>query len=174
MRRYTSELIKEMREAVAISEKLKKRLSNDEIPPFFMGKNAYLFRSKNFGNPLKLEDIIGIPTEVLPPDNLLTNNEKAQLSRLMEQLMNIWNFYPEFPDELPDSVKYKHLKKVWESEQVYLGMGVNKIQFCDYDKTNCPFPGYCSFCDQIDEQEKLYNKLTRNTNNSNKETGSTS
>lgn len=173
MRRYTRELIKEMCEALAISEKLKKRLGNDEDIPFFMGKNAYLSRSKKFGNPLKLEDIIGIPTEVLPPDHLLTNDEKAQLSRLMEQLMNIWNFYPEFPDELPDSVKYKHLKKVWESEQVYLGMGVNKIQFCNYDKTNCPFPGYCSFCDQIEEQEKLYNKLTRNTDNTNTKKGNT-
>jgi hypothetical protein len=170
MRRYTSELINEMNEAVRISRKLKKRLScdNAEKNASFMGKNAFHFRAKNYGNPIKLEDIIGIPSEVLPPDNLLKKEEKAELSRIMIELMNIWNFFPEFPDNLPDHVKYKHLKKVWSSEQVYMGMGENKIEFCNYDDSQCPFIGFCSFCDDIKEQEKLYNQLIRErTNQSN-------
>ncbi|MFO8235545.1 MAG: hypothetical protein R6U04_09105 [Bacteroidales bacterium] len=169
MRRYTRELIEEMREAVRISQRLKKHLDCEESTSFYMGKNAYLYRSNHYGNPIKLEDIIGIPTEVLPPEHLLNNDEKAQLSRLMEELMNIWNFSPEFPEALPDYLKYKHLKKIWASEQVYLGMGINKIEFCNYNKANCPFPGYCTFCNEIEEQEKLYNRLTGSDNNKNKE-----
>ena len=159
MRRYASELISEMEEALRISKRLKKKLECDENNSSFMGKNAFNFRSNNYGNPLKLEDIIGIPSEVLPSENLLIQEEKAQLSRVMEKLMNIWNFQPEFPDELPDHLKYKHLKKVWASEQVYLGMGENKIEFCNYEESNCPFPDHCKFCDEIREQEKLYNML---------------
>ena len=159
MRRYTKELIQEMEEAVRISRKLKKRLECDDRNNSFMGKNAFNLRARHYGNPLKLEDIIGIPSEVLPPDHLITAEEKARLSRIMEELLEIWNFHPEFPDSLPDRLKYKHLKKVWASEQVYLGMGENKIEFCNYDQNNCPFPQHCTFCDDIMEQEKLYNRL---------------
>jgi hypothetical protein len=156
-----------MEEAVRISKRLKKRLECEDKKKSFMGKNAFSFRANHYGNPLKLEDIIGIPSEVLPSENLLTSEEKAHLSRIMEELMEIWNFHPEFPDELPDRLKYKHLKKVWASEQVYLGMGENKIEFCNYEKTNCPFPHHCKFCDEIKEQEKLYNKLMESRQNHN-------
>ena len=167
MRRYTRELIKEMQEAVRISKKLKQKLDIGEEQSSFMGKNAFNFRANHFGNPIKLEDIIGIPSEVFPPDHLITEEEKAELSRNMEELMNIWNFYPEFPEGLPDRLKYKHLKKAWATEQVYLGMGENKIEFCDYEETNCPFPSYCNLCEEIREQEQLYNRLMSARHNQN-------
>jgi hypothetical protein len=155
-----------MKEAVRISKRLKQKIGIHEKHSSYMGKNAFNFRVNCYGNPIKLEDIVGIPSEVLPADNLLTPDEKAHLSRLMIELMNIWNFYPEFPENLPDKLKYKHLKKVWASEQVYMGMGQNKIEFCNYDDTNCPFAGYCNLCDEIREQEKLYNQLINSKHNS--------
>ncbi len=168
MRRYTSELINEMKEAVRLSKRLKQKLDTGEKSSSYMGKNAFSFRASCYGNPIKLEDIVGIPSEVLPAENLLTSEEKAELSKIMIELMNIWNFHPEFPDELPDRLKYPHLKKVWASEQVYLGMGENKIEFCNYDETNCPFIGYCTFCDDIRKQERLYNQLKNNRQNQEK------
>ncbi len=114
--------------------------------------------SSLFGNPKKIEEITGMPKDALPPDEQLNNKEKAALSKALEQLLQTFHFEAEFPVKVPWEVRYKHLRSIWNSQQVYLGMGENHIEFCDYDESNCPFPKYCNMCDDAKEQEKLFNK----------------
>jgi hypothetical protein len=112
-----------------------------------------------FGNPKKLEEITGMPKDALPPEEQLNNKEKAQLSKSLEKLLETFHFIADFPEKVPSEERYKHLRSVWNSQQVYLGMGENHIEFCEYDNNTCPFPKYCDLCNEIKEQERLYNKI---------------
>jgi len=125
----------------------------------------FLSHEDLFGNPRRIEDIVGIPQAAFPPANLLTLREKATLAKSMEDLLNSWGFYPDFPEKLPRHMRYNHLRAIWKYEQFYTGMGVNYIDVCDFDESHCPFSNHCTMCSQIREQEKLYNQLIRKSNN---------
>jgi hypothetical protein len=165
MRPYLEELISDMQESEEKACKKRgesdhtKGKDNSRIEPMLLSHEDL------YSNPRKLEDIVGIPQAAFPPAHLLSLREKATLSKSMQDLLNSWGFYPDFPEKLPWHMRYKHLRALWKSEQVYTGMGVNYIDVCDFNENNCPFPNHCTMCNQIREQEKLYNQLMQKSNN---------
>ena len=165
MKPYIEELIKDIEEFIKQANKSREEKTK-------ANKNSLitqLCQSKEFhyGNPQKIEKIVGIPRAAFPPDRLLTKEEKENLSKAMEMLLNAWGFFPEFPPRLPFHKRYNKLRELWKSEQVYLGTGVNYIDICDFDDSNCPYRDYCNMCDLIKEQEKLYKDLMQNRNHKN-------
>lgn len=107
-----------------------------------------------FGHGEKLEDILKIKYEELPPLERLTENQADKLGRLLEKLLNKWNFYPVFPEKVPYSVRYDLIKMEFLNFHVFVGGGRNEIEFCDRDDVNCPFTGYCTECEEWKEELK--------------------
>ena len=52
-------------------------------------------------------------------------------------------------------LRYPFLYGLWDEEHVPLSFGENHIEFCSYEPENCPFPGYCSICNEINAQMKF-------------------
>lgn len=160
MKPYIEELINDLQEAAEQANKSvqnKKKTDNDSLLKELCQPKEY-----HFGNPHKIEEIVGIPRAAFPPPRLLTDEEKAGLSKAMERLLNAWGFHVDFPPRVPMHLRYWQLRKIWDSEQVYTGMGMNYIDVCEFNESSCPYPDYCTMCDLIKEQEKLYNKLIKN------------
>jgi hypothetical protein len=163
MKPYIEELIRDIKEA---ENKAKQETEETEQ----QNNNSLLNqlcqpKEHHFGNPRTIEEIVGIPRAAFPPEHLLTTEEKANLSEVMERLLKAWNFYPDFPPRVPMDMRYKTLRQIWKSKQVYVGMGVNYIDVCEFEESTCPFPDYCNMCEKIKEQEKLYNQLMENRSN---------
>ncbi|MFP4620318.1 MAG: hypothetical protein ACLFM7_03340 [Bacteroidales bacterium] len=157
MKPYIEELINDLKEAAEHankSTKNRKKTDHDSLLKELCQPKEY-----HFGNPRKIEEIVGIPQAAFPPARLLSEEEKTALSKAMEELLNAWGFHPDFPPKLPMHLRYPKLREIWKSEQVYTGMGVNYIDVCEFEESSCPYPNYCNMCDLIREQEKLYNVL---------------
>lgn len=106
-----------------------------------------------YGTPQKLSDIIGIEKSKFPSDQKLTNEQVELLVTEMIRLLHFFNFIPGFPEKVPARTKYRMLVEKWESEQVSVSFGEVEIEFCDYDESKCPFPGYCSICREAREEK---------------------
>ena len=160
MKPYIEELVNDLKEAAEQANKStqnKKQKDNNSIV-----KELCQPREYHFGNPRKIEEIVGIPWAAFPPAKLLSEEEKSCLSKAMQELLNVWRFHPDFPPRVPMHLRYSMLRKIWKSEQVYTGMGINYIDVCEFKESTCPYPDYCNMCSLIKEQEKLYNELMKN------------
>lgn len=169
MRPYLEELNSDIREAESKAKQKKTREHDqkDQKEDECSSRVDQMFLSREdlLSRPRRLEEIVGIPQAAFPPEHLLSVREKATLARSMEDLLNSWGFFPDFPEQVPRHMRYKHLRSIWKNEQVFTGMGVNYIDVCDFKESTCPFPHHCNMCDKIREQEKLYNQLMKKHNN---------
>jgi hypothetical protein len=107
-----------------------------------------------YGDSEPISDITGIDVSQLPPPEKLTVEQQALLAGKLEDLLKYFNFCLEFPQGLPDHLKYTFIKKFWAEEQVAVSCGTSHIEFCDYNEGNCPFRGYCNTCKEVIEQFK--------------------
>ena len=114
-----------------------------------------------YGKPRPVGDITGIRAEELPPSEQLTQDQQEELAKALEDLLNHFNFCLEFPAGYPMIMRYPFIREFWLSEQVALSFGTNHIEFCDYDETNCPFPGYCHGCEEVRAQMESDKKFDR-------------
>jgi len=157
MKSYIKDLKKEINSAIREAQD-KKCTVNAQKDLVNKGNNL---NRKNYlyGNPATLEQITNIPTNALPHPSFLTNEQKEELGRVMERLLNACGFIPDFPGSLPAYKRYKFLRAIWNTSHVYLGSGPVYIDMCEFDVNKCPFPDHCNMCEKIKEQEKLYNQL---------------
>ncbi len=165
MKPYLEELISDIRESETKARKKQERTDHTKDECSTRLDHMFLSLQDLYSNPRRIEEIVGIPQAAFPPENLLNLKEKATLAKSMEDLLNSWGFYPDFPPKVPRHMRYKHLRKIWKYQQAYTGMGVNYIDVCDLNEETCPFPHHCDMCDRIREQEKLYNQLMQKPNN---------
>jgi hypothetical protein len=163
MRPYIEDLIEEVRNAAKEVRRQKKK-STDAQKDLACQNETYDKRNYLYGNPATLEEITGIPANALPPYYLLPDKHKAELSNAMEDLLEAWGFIADFPEAFPRTERYKLLRGIWTTHQVYIGTGYTYIEFCNFDRNNCPFPNHCNMCEEIDKQEELYNRLINNYN----------
>jgi hypothetical protein len=163
MRPYIEDLIEEVKKAAreAHQKHAKPTDAQKELTGQYQNceKRSYLY-----GNPATLEEITGIPANSLPPFYLLSDEHKAELSNAMEELLEAWGFIADFPENFPSTERYKLLRGIWTTHQVYIGTSYTYIEFCNFDRNNCPFPHHCNMCEEIDKQEELYNRLMNNYN----------
>ena len=105
-----------------------------------------------YGVPEKISDITGIRLEMLPQPEMLQPFESALLAVELELLLKHFNFYPDFPEDFPIELHYPFLRKIWDDEHVPVSFGESHIEFCSSDIENCPFPGYCKICEELDKE----------------------
>ncbi len=107
------------------------------------------FGDPGLGVERRLSDIVGISRASLPAPGKLRTGQINRLLREMVDLLHAWNFHPEFPDHLPNEIRYDALRGIWDSRQPLMNDGIVHLEFCNYDPDDCPFPGYCDECDMM-------------------------
>lgn len=111
------------------------------------------------GEQRPLEEIVGIPKANIPPHECLNKEAFDRLVPEMILLLNHFNIYPEFPEGVPNDMKYFHLREKWDRKCVFLAADNEYISFCEHDLETCPFEDYCDDCydfiiDDFDEDEE--------------------
>lgn len=102
--------------------------------------------------------ITGIEQNLLPSAKKLTTDQAAMLAIELELLLNHYNLYPDFPGKFPAHLRYPMLRKLWEKKYVAVSFGEIHIEFCSYDDAKCPFPGYCTACEDFRKEEETGTK----------------
>ncbi len=149
MKRYIEQLLEDIRKAALSAPHLHERKQymsdEEELDEHFEEIERYVQGE----NDRPLSSIVGIPAIMLPAAEKLTKSQIKLIVKELVKMLNSWNFYPDFPEKVPDEMKYRALISVWNSEQTYMRSGRMHIEFCDYDPDKCPFPGFCDACDEI-------------------------
>lgn len=156
MEKYISQLIEDFRQI-----RQKTRLpDHPSITPYVVIDHEKIEDDEDYpsGPPRPLSEILGIPQENLPSPELLEKHEFDILVPEIILLLNHFNFYPEFPEGVPNELKYYHLREAWVKSYIFVEAGYSYIYFCDQDIENCPFEEYCRDClDFIDDE--LYDEF---------------
>jgi hypothetical protein len=98
----------------------------------------------------KLSVVLGVPLSEFPTEDKLNEQQMDALAGEMIKLMQAYNFYPTFPEDVPAKMLYTALLKQWESEVVFTANSAGIMDICNYDVDDCPFPGYCDVCANVD------------------------
>lgn len=122
-----------------------------------------------YGDEEEISTITGIDSAMLPPAEKLTVEQQSLLTIELENLLQLFHFYLDFPHNYPRHLRYPFIRNIWDEKHVALSFGENHIEFCDYEEDNCPFPGYCTTCKELAEQMKFDEESAKRnlTNNSN-------
>lgn len=116
-----------------------------------------------YGKKEPIGSITGIDANLLPPAEKLTTNQQALLAAELENLLDFFHFQLEFPSDFPAHLRYPFIKNFWNESHVPMSFGTTHIEFCDYEKENCPFPGYCNTCDEVEAQIKYDEETAGNS-----------
>ncbi len=154
MKRYIEQLIEDLRDAALqapgdpfddenLDDEEALDMELEEIERFTSGPLEYL------------SDILGIPKSHLPKPDRLKEDEMKSIVPEMLSLLEAYNFFPEYPKEVPSGLLYKALYNIWEDEFVPMSFGSIHIELCDGDEEDCPFPGYCDVCNEEARQGEL-------------------
>ena len=87
-----------------------------------------------------------------PDPAKLDEDQLKRLSDAMQEMWISWHLVPDFPAKLPAEIRYRLMRDYMDKEIVLVSYGEVHVEFCDYDKNNCPFEGYCTACDEVDEK----------------------
>ncbi len=164
MQRYIDQLIEDFREITSgmehEAETAIEAVSDDES--FW----AHIEDVENYlhGERVPVSVITGIASEMLPPPEKLSMQQKEQLSIELEAFLEYFLFSLEFPENYPNHLRYSFIRNFWNEQHTKMRTGTSHIEFCSYDKENCPFPDYCTSCDEFDADIEDYNNLTNNKN----------
>jgi len=105
------------------------------------------------GEQKPISAITGLMQEMLPPPEKLSEKQQAQLSVELEKFLRYFHFELDFPRGYPNHMRYPFIRDFWKEEHVPLSFGSSHIEFCNYEKENCPFPGYCTICEELEDEE---------------------
>jgi len=98
----------------------------------------------------KLSKIVGFDAGLLPDDSLLSDEQTALLASKMVALLEVWNFFAEFPKdngrEVPPRLRYRAMRRAWEVKYAIAGNVNTEIVLCSDSLEDCPFEGYCNRC----------------------------
>jgi hypothetical protein len=146
MQKYVEQLAHDMQKATEKKAGINalKLEEDDSFNPFEGIENILL------GPYYKLSEIVGFAAELLPDDSLLSDEQTALLASKMVALLDVWNFFPEFPKdngmEVPPRLRYRAMRKAWEVKYAIAGNVNTEIVLCSDTVEDCPFEGYCNRC----------------------------
>ncbi|MFO7868807.1 MAG: hypothetical protein R6U95_05860 [Bacteroidales bacterium] len=110
------------------------------------------------GEEESIEKITGIEHVQLPPPKKLNQEQQTLLATELENLLQYYHFCLDFPEMYPTHLRYPFIYKLWAESHVAVSVGYVHIEFCDYDDAHCPFPGYCTNCEDFrkEAEDKKY------------------
>lgn len=154
MQNYVNELIQDIRKA-SWNIRPPRDIWEGVDPDYEVELEDLSFAEKYYYGEIEpISLITGIDAILLPSPEKLSDDQMAQLSEELEKLLRNYSFVLEFPDKFPLDLRYPIIREFWNEDHVALSFGVNNIEFCDFNEEECPFPGYCNTCKEIEEQMK--------------------
>ncbi len=96
-----------------------------------------------------VSDYTGIKADHLPAADLLTEGQAGLLVSGIMNLLDHYNFHPVFPDSLPPRQRYIKLREEWNKFKAPIARYDYYYEFCNYEEEECPFPGYCDGCREV-------------------------
>jgi len=97
-------------------------------------------------------DLFHVCKESFPPVDQLSKSEISVLSYKLQHLLAAWHFHFDFPNLLPDSEKYKLMVDHWNTPVKLAVTGESHIEICHSDTHSCPYSGYCTICDDLNDE----------------------
>ena len=150
MQRYINQLIEELHEIahkVNPTGSFKEETVHDD-ESFF--KHIEDVENYLHGEPLPVSQITGIEHEQLPPPDRLNEKQQTLLAVELENFLSHFHFALDFPANYPIHLRYSFIKNFWTEKHAAMKFGTSHIEFCYYEKEECPFPGYCTTCDEFE------------------------
>ncbi|MBI9064868.1 MAG: hypothetical protein JEZ14_22975 [Marinilabiliaceae bacterium] len=154
MQRYLEQLIEDIHRARTIVQPPSEVWDSTDMDDEGEIEDMVYAETYLYGKRQPLSQITGIQREQLPNADLLTPEQAASLTKELEALLLHHNFVPDFPESFPMAQRYPFLLTIWTNEYVELSFGEYHIEFCDLEEDNCPFPGYCTICNEVAQQMK--------------------
>ena len=140
MHRYIEQLIEDMKDIIDSVEKKDSVIDHDAA-------NHFDDVEKFIDGPFyPLGEILGMEKVALPPIEKLNREQIHEIYPVLLDLLEAYNFIPEFPRNVDIALKYHLIREKWDEEFVHIESGVSHIEFCNYDSENCPFGKQCD-CD---------------------------
>ena len=149
MTHYIAQLIDDIRAAAAAAPP---DPLDDENLPSWRVADIQTEASEQFVNgvPQPLSTIVGVPSSLLPSPHRLSNQQVSRLLSEMLSLLEAYNFFPDYPEGLPDRLLYDALRNIWDDDNTHVITGRVYIEFCEHEEDEyCPFPGYCKECQDL-------------------------
>lgn len=152
MNRYIHQLIEDLEEAVALAPNREIFYDNYEFESEDEEEASIAFIEHYlYGEQIELGKIVGIEQILLPPVEKLNKKQSAKLFPHLESLLSVHGFELDFPKNVPESLKYELLRQVWTDKFVPVKMGIQTIEFCDYDCDFCPFGSELCQCKEFEK-----------------------
>jgi len=154
MERYLKQLIEDLHQIsnnVNSSDSTKDEPINDEESFYRHIEDVETYLH---GDEIPISETTGILPEQLPPSEKLSEKQKAQLAVELERFLEHFHFALDFPHNYPNHLRYRFIKKFWTEKHPAMQYSTTHIEFCNYEKENCPFPGYCTSCDEFEIDDK--------------------
>lgn len=154
MQHYIEQLIEDLHDIIQEINPLRKTreepiLEEDSFIRHIEDVENYLH-----GKQLPISEITGIIPEQLPPAEKLNKQQQTQLSVELEKFLAHFHFSLDFPFNYPHYLRYTFIKNFWTEEHSLMQQGTSHIEFCDYDKENCPFEDYCNTCNEFNIEDE--------------------
>lgn len=153
MNRYIHQLIEDLQEAITLAPERELFYDNYEFESEDEEDEASLafFEHYLFGKEIELGKIVDFEQILLPPIEKLTKVQAAKVFPFLESLLSAYGFELDFPDGVAGELKYELVRQVWTDKFVPMSMGIQTIEFCDYDCDYCPFGSELCQCKEFEK-----------------------
>ncbi len=111
--------------------------------------------------PFSLKVLSGIDKEELPPPDKMYKKDSRLLFNEIGKLLDSSHVTIRFPKKLPDHTKYSFLYNQWENPFLTQSVDIEYTELCNYNHDECPFPNYCTLCEDIAEQILIDERIQR-------------
>ena len=145
MQNYLNQLIEDMHLSAT-------RVPQSKIPEGTFDPDYMMELEEMEDQPMSV--LFGLTIEQFPSSDKLTLEQLTLMADEFEELWAAYNFFPDFPDGLPDRRRYELMREYIDHECSHWPGGWNHhFEFCDYDPHNCPFgEDFCKCKDfEVDE-----------------------
>lgn len=88
---------------------------------------------------MPLSQIVNLDKSIFPPAEKLSDEQIDLIYIHLLRVLDNYNFFLDFPDNVPNRVKYSMLLAIFDEETTCSNAYVTNIEFCDYDYDTCPF-----------------------------------
>ncbi len=140
--KYIDQLVEEIQQ----NKKITNGCYTDSL---FQDDSSVLFSSQKVKT---LAEIVGVKKDQLPPIKQLTYNQSVRLVATILELLASYKIFADFPNLLPADKKYQLLHKSWNMSITLQGKE-HHIDFCHYTLEDCPYQGFCTICDELNDEE---------------------
>ena len=107
----------------------------------------------------QLQHIIDVKQESLPEPVKLTDNHISRILDVLEMVIETYNFEIAYPsDSLSNRIKYTLLRNKLTDDIKRTSFGKVGIEFCGFWEDDCPIPGECNACKEMDLEMANYTK----------------